>query len=40
VHLARKHQIQLRQSYVRLGKQALFWQNRYAVARQGKRAKQ
>lgn len=40
VRLARQHQIQLRQSYVRLGKQALFWQNRYAAARQGKRAKQ
>lgn len=40
VRVARKHQIQLRQSYVRLGKQALFRQSRYALARQGNRAKQ
>lgn len=40
VRVAREHQIKLRQSYVRLGKQALFRQSRYAAARQGKRAKQ
>ena len=40
VRLARKYQVKLRQSYVRVGKQALFWQSRYAAARQGKRAKQ
>lgn len=40
VRVACKHQVQLRQSYVRLGKQALFRQSRYAAARQGKRAKQ
>lgn len=40
VRLARKQQIRLRQSYVRLGKQALFWQHRYGAARQGQRAKQ
>lgn len=39
VRVARKHQVNLRQSYVRLGKHALFWQSRYAVARQGNRAK-
>lgn len=39
VRVARQHQVKLRQSYVRLGKRALFWQSRYAVARQGKRAK-
>lgn len=39
VRVARTHQLKLRQSYVRLGKQALFWQSRYASARQGKRAK-
>lgn len=39
VRLAHKHQVKLRQSYVRLGKQALFAQARYAVARQGQRAK-
>ena len=33
-------QVQLRQSYARLGKRALFQQSRYASARQGKRAKQ
>lgn len=40
VRIARKHQINLRQSYVRLGKQALFRQSRYGAARQGKRAGQ
>jgi IS5 family transposase len=40
VRVARKHQVKLRQSYVRLGKQALFLQSRYAAARQGNRAKQ
>ncbi|MEX0272719.1 IS5 family transposase [Leptolyngbyaceae cyanobacterium UHCC 1019] len=39
VRVARQHQVKLRQSYVRLGKQALFWQSRYASARQAKRAK-
>lgn len=33
-------QVNLRQSYARLGKQAGFRQSRYAAARQGKRAKQ
>ena len=40
VRVARKHQLKVRQSYVRLGKQALFRQSRYAAARQGKRARQ
>lgn len=40
VRVARQHQVKLRQSYVRLGKHALFWQSRYAAARQGQRAKQ
>lgn len=40
VRAARQQQVKLRQSYVRLGKRALFQQSRYAVARQGKRAKQ
>lgn len=40
VRVAHKHQVKLRQSYVRLGKQALFLQSRYAAARQGNRAKQ
>jgi len=40
VRVARQHQVKLRQSYVRLGKQALFRQSRYAAARQGNRAKQ
>lgn len=40
VRVAKQHQVKLRQSYVRLGKQALFRQSRYAVARQGKRAQQ
>ncbi len=36
-----KHQsVKLRQSYTRLGKQALLKQSRYAAARQGKRARQ
>ena len=39
VRVARTHQLKLRQSYVRLGKQALFRQSRYAAARQGKRAR-
>ena len=39
VRVARQHQVKLRQSYLRLGKRALFWQSRYAAARQGKRAK-
>lgn len=39
VRVARQHQLQLRQSYARLGKRALFQQSRYAAARQGKRAK-
>lgn len=34
VRVARQHQVKLRQSYVRLGKQALFRQSRYAAARQ------
>lgn len=40
VRAARKQQVRPRQSDVRLGKQALFQQSRYAAARQGKRAKQ
>nr|WP_290227271.1 hypothetical protein [Trichocoleus desertorum] len=40
VRVARKHQLKLRQSCVRLDKQALFRQSRYAAARQGKRARQ
>lgn len=40
VRSARKHQLKLRQSYVRLGKQALFRQSRYAAAKQGRRARQ
>ena len=40
VRFARKHHLKLRQSYVRLGKQALFRQSRYAAAKQGKRARQ
>ncbi len=38
VRLAHTHQLKLRQSYVRLGKRALFQQSRYAAARQGQRA--
>ncbi len=38
VRLAHTHQVKLRQSYVRLGKRALFQQSRYAAARQGQRA--
>jgi transposase, IS5 family len=38
VRLARTYQVKLRQSYVRLGKRALFQQSRYAAARQGQRA--
>jgi IS5 family transposase len=40
VRFARKHHVKLRQSYVRLGKRALFRQSRYAVVKQGKRARQ
>lgn len=39
VVLARKHGIRLRQSYVRLGKQALFRSSNYARARQMRRSK-
>lgn len=39
VRVARKHQVKLRQTYVRVGKQALLKQSRYAAARQGQRAK-
>jgi IS5 family transposase len=35
---ARRQRLKLRQSYVRLGKRALFKQSRYAAARQGQRA--
>lgn len=38
VRQAKQHQVKLRQSYVRLGKQALLKQSRYAAARQGGRA--
>jgi IS5 family transposase len=38
VRAAKSHAIKLRQSYVRLGKQALFKHSRYATARQGQRA--
>jgi Transposase domain (DUF772) len=38
VRLARTYQVKLRQSYVRLGKRALFQQSRHAAARQGQRA--
>ena len=38
VRVARKLSIQLRQSFARLGKKALFKQSRYRVARQNKRA--
>lgn len=38
VRQAKQHQVKLRQSYVRLGKQALLKQSRYAAARQGRRA--
>jgi IS5 family transposase len=38
VRQAKQHQVKLRQSYVRLGKQALLKQSRYATARQGRRA--
>lgn len=40
VRAARQQQIELRQTYVRVGKRALFAQSRYAAARQGKRARQ
>jgi transposase, IS5 family len=39
VQMARQRQVKLRQSYVRLGKQALVRYSRYASARQFKRAK-
>jgi transposase, IS5 family len=38
VRLARKHHVRLRQSYARVGKRALIKQQRYAHARQFKRA--
>jgi IS5 family transposase len=38
VREARQQQVKLRQSYVRLGKRALFKQSRYAAAQQGRRA--
>lgn len=38
VREARQQQVNLRQSYVRLGKRALFKQSRYAAAQQGRRA--
>lgn len=38
VRVARQHQVKLRQTYVRVGKQALIQQSRYAAARQGRRA--
>ena len=38
VRQAKQHQVKLRQSYVRLGKQALLKQSRYATVRQGRRA--
>ncbi|MUL38380.1 IS5 family transposase [Gloeocapsopsis dulcis] len=38
VRAAKSHAIKLRQTYVRLGKQALFKQSRYAAVRQGQRA--
>jgi IS5 family transposase len=40
VDVARQENIKLRQSYVRVGKQALIRHNRYATARQMQRAKQ
>jgi len=39
VRLAKRSGIELRQSYLRKGKQALFMQQRYAAARQPKRAR-
>jgi IS5 family transposase len=39
VRLARRSGIELRQSYVRKGKQSLFMQQRYAAARQMRRAR-
>lgn len=38
VRVAQQHRVKLRQSYVRVGKQALLKQSRYAAARQGRRA--
>ncbi len=40
MRVARQHQVKLRQTYVRVGKQALLKQSRYAAARRGRRAKQ
>ena len=39
VRLSRRHRIELRQSYTRKGKQALFMNNRYSAARQARRAR-
>lgn len=39
VKVAKRNAIKLRQTYVRVGKQALLKQSRYAAARQGNRAK-
>src|SRR6202008_2472591 len=39
VRLAKKHGVELRQSYARVGKRALIKQQRYAHAKQFKRAK-
>jgi IS5 family transposase len=39
VRLAKRSGVELRQSYVRKGKQALFMQHRYAAARQTRRAR-
>ena len=39
VRLCRRHRIELRQSYTRKGKQALFMNNRYSAARQSRRAR-
>jgi transposase, IS5 family len=39
VRLAKRHSIELRQSYKRLGKKALIMQGRYSHARQAKRAR-
>ena len=38
VRVAHQHQVKLSQTYVRVGKQALVEQSRYAAARQGRRA--
>ena len=39
VRVARRHRIELRQTYTRKGKKALFMNNRYSAARQPRRAK-